>query len=208
MEYVSKDSQIPPGSNKDTMDEYIVLGSGESDTEEEVQLTRATTGVEENFVVEDLAKETFINLVDVEYGEDKTSGDEEGEHFEHATGGGSQVNELVRLQEGIPRSIPRTVHAESGMAGKENVVEDSNASGFCRRSKDTRSQVMVLYEEGLCKKVEYRKTFLDFRHRSLIERRNSDLVKLSAQIFLELHIEGKTIEEIEASLAFISKIGD
>ncbi|KAL2641434.1 hypothetical protein R1flu_009021 [Riccia fluitans] len=36
MEYVSKDSQIPPGSNKDMMDEYIVLGSGESDAEEKV----------------------------------------------------------------------------------------------------------------------------------------------------------------------------
>ncbi|KAL2629782.1 hypothetical protein R1flu_014468 [Riccia fluitans] len=93
MEYVSKDSHIPPGSNRDTMDEYIVLGSGESDAKEEVQVIGVTTRMEENLVSEDHAEETFINVVDVEYGEDETSGDEEGEYFEHASGGGSEVNE-------------------------------------------------------------------------------------------------------------------
>ncbi|KAL2635173.1 hypothetical protein R1flu_006652 [Riccia fluitans] len=141
---VSKDSQIPPGSNGDTMDEYIVLGSGESDAEEEVQVTGVIIGVEDNFVAEDQAKETFINLVDAKYGEDETFGDEKGEHFEHASGDGSEINELVQLQNGVPQSIPRIAHAESGMLGKENVAEDSNASGFYKRSKDTRSQMMVL----------------------------------------------------------------
>ncbi|KAL2649777.1 hypothetical protein R1flu_017905 [Riccia fluitans] len=145
MEYVSKDSQIAPWSNKDTMDEYIILGSGESDAEEEVHVTRVTTGVEEKFVAEDHAKETFINLVDVEYGEDETFRDEEGKHFEHASGGRSEVNEPIRLQKGIPRSISRIAHAKSGMSWKENVAEGSNASGFYRCSKDIRSQVMVLY---------------------------------------------------------------
>ncbi|KAL2611695.1 hypothetical protein R1flu_023387 [Riccia fluitans] len=101
MEYVSKDSQIPLGSNEDTMDEYIVLGSGESDAEE-VHVTRVTIGMEDNFVAKDHAEETFINLVDAEYGKDETFGDEEGEHFEHASGGGSEINEPIRLQKEIP----------------------------------------------------------------------------------------------------------
>ncbi|KAL2634652.1 hypothetical protein R1flu_006131 [Riccia fluitans] len=77
------------------MDEYIVLGSGESDTEEEVQVIAVITRVEENFVAKDHAEETIINFVDAKYGEDETFGDEEGEHFEHASGGGSEVNEPV-----------------------------------------------------------------------------------------------------------------
>ncbi|KAL2652947.1 hypothetical protein R1flu_021075 [Riccia fluitans] len=101
MEYVSKDSQISSGSNGDTMDEYIVLGSGKSDAKEEIQVIGVTTGMEENFVAEDHAEETFINFANAEYGEDETFGDEEGEHFEHASGGGSEVNEPVRLQKGI-----------------------------------------------------------------------------------------------------------
>ncbi|KAL2654161.1 hypothetical protein R1flu_022289 [Riccia fluitans] len=102
MEYVSKDSYIPPKSNGDTMDEYTILGNGESDDEEEVQVTGVTTGMEDNFVAEDHAEETFINLVDAKYEEDESFGDEEGEHFEYASGGESEVNEFVRLQKGVP----------------------------------------------------------------------------------------------------------
>ncbi|KAL2629403.1 hypothetical protein R1flu_014089 [Riccia fluitans] len=82
-------------TNAGLTDAEIQKGSGKLDTEEEVQVTRITTKVEENFVAKDHAKETFINLMDAKYGEDETSGDEEGEHFEHASGGGSEVNELV-----------------------------------------------------------------------------------------------------------------
>ncbi|KAL2612900.1 hypothetical protein R1flu_024592 [Riccia fluitans] len=70
IEYVSKDSQIPPKSNKDMMEEYIVLGSGESEDEEEVQVIGVTTRVEENFVAKNHAEETFINLVDAQHEED------------------------------------------------------------------------------------------------------------------------------------------
>ncbi|KAL2642374.1 hypothetical protein R1flu_009961 [Riccia fluitans] len=66
------------------MDEYIILVSGELDAKEEIQVIGVTTGVKDNFVPEDHVEETFINLVDVEYGEDKTFGDEEGKHFKHA----------------------------------------------------------------------------------------------------------------------------
>ncbi|KAL3690822.1 hypothetical protein R1sor_004473 [Riccia sorocarpa] len=90
---------------------------------------------------------------------------------------------------GRRRNQDGNVQVERSRSGESNVTKST--------VKDSKSGLLELYEEGLRNKLEFRKTFIDYRYASLAEKRVIEAKHRRCQLVIELRKECMSMTEIE-----------